>query len=78
MRPTIAPFPKARLRRARKSPAMRGLVRENALTVDDLIWPIFVRDRTETEEPVPSMPGVFRPRVAPAAPAPPRASARSR
>ncbi len=60
MKPTIAPFPLARPRRARQSDAIRGLVRENALSVEDLIWPVFVRDGEGIEEPVPSMPGVFR------------------
>ncbi len=60
MNPTIAPFPLARPRRARQSEAIRGLVRENALSVEDLIWPVFVRDGEGIEEPVPSMPGVFR------------------
>jgi porphobilinogen synthase len=39
---------------------VRGLVRQNTLTVDDLIWPVFVRDGEGVEEPIPSMPGVFR------------------
>ena len=60
MKPTIAPFPAARPRRARQSPAIRALVRENTLSVADLIWPVFVRDGTGVEEPVPSMPGVMR------------------
>lgn len=55
-----AAFPAARLRRTRQSAAVRGLVRENSLTVDDLIWPIFVRDGEGVEEPVASMPGVVR------------------
>ncbi|MBO9401623.1 MULTISPECIES: porphobilinogen synthase [unclassified Shimia] len=55
-----AAFPTARLRRTRQSAAVRGLVRENTLTVDDLIWPVFVRDGEGVEEPVPSMPGVMR------------------
>ncbi|KPA22639.1 Delta-aminolevulinic acid dehydratase [Shimia sp. SK013] len=55
-----APFPTARLRRTRQSAAFRGLVRENTLTVDDLIWPVFVRDGEGIEEPVTSMPGVMR------------------
>ncbi|SFK63646.1 porphobilinogen synthase [Shimia haliotis] len=53
-------FPTARLRRTRQSAAFRGLVRENTLTVDDLIWPVFVRDGEGIEEPVSSMPGVVR------------------
>ena len=60
MKPTVAPFPSARLRRVRKSPAVRALVRENNLSVGDLIWPVFVRDGKGVEEPVPSMPGVVR------------------
>ncbi len=60
MRPTVAPFPAARLRRTRKSAAIRGLVRETALSVEDLIWPIFVRDGNDLAEPVASMPGVNR------------------
>ena len=60
MKPTVAQFPATRLRRARQSDAVRRLVRENTLTVDDLIWPIFVRDGEGIEEPVASMPGVMR------------------
>lgn len=36
------------------------MVRENVLTVDDLIWPIFVVDGEQQRVPIPSMPGVFR------------------
>ncbi|MFY0661039.1 MAG: porphobilinogen synthase [Shimia sp.] len=57
---TPAPFPTSRLRRTRQSAAVRGLVRQNTLTVDDLIWPVFVRDGEGVEEPIPSMPGVYR------------------
>jgi porphobilinogen synthase len=60
MKPVVAPFPAARFRRARKSPALRALVRENALSVSDLIWPVFVRDGVDVEEPIASMPGVSR------------------
>lgn len=60
MHPVHAPFPATRLRRTRVSPAMRALVRENALEVGDLIWPIFVRAGEGIVEPVPSMPGVMR------------------
>ncbi len=55
-----AAFPAARLRRTRQSAALRGLVRENTLSVEDLIWPVFVRDGEGIEEPVASMPGVMR------------------
>ena len=60
MQSPMAPYPMTRLRRTRKSPAVRGLVRENTLTADDLIWPIFVRDGDDVVEPIPSMPGVNR------------------
>lgn len=60
MKPTVASFPAARLRRTRTTAAIRNLVRENTLTVDDLIWPIFLRDGTDMMEPVSSMPGVVR------------------
>jgi len=60
MIPTQARFPALRLRRTRATPAVRALVRENALEVGDLIWPVFVRKGEGIEEPVPSMPGVMR------------------
>ncbi|MCA0872152.1 porphobilinogen synthase [Seohaeicola saemankumensis] len=60
MKPTVAPFPATRLRRARQTPGIRGLVRENYLATGDLIWPVFVREGKGEEEPVPSMPGVMR------------------
>jgi len=49
-----------RFRRVRASGPLRNLVRENELSVNDLIWPIFVRDGQGVEEPVASMPGVVR------------------
>ena len=55
-----APFPTARFRRMRAQPALRDLMRENALSVHDLIWPVFVMDGQDDETPVPSMPGVSR------------------
>lgn len=60
MKPDAAPFPKARFRRVRRTPALRSLVRESSLSVEDLIWPVFVRDGEGIEEPVASMPGVVR------------------
>ena len=55
-----AAFPAIRHRRLRASRALRNLVREHELSVNDLIWPIFVRDGTGIEEPISSMPGVYR------------------
>ena len=49
-----------RLRRMRKADWSRRLVRENRLTVDDLIWPVFVVDGDNRREEVAAMPGVFR------------------
>ena len=49
-----------RMRRLRRADWSRRLVRETTLTVDDLIWPIFVVEGTRQRLPVPSMPGVFR------------------
>ncbi|RUX43102.1 porphobilinogen synthase, partial [Mesorhizobium sp. M4A.F.Ca.ET.050.02.1.1] len=49
-----------RLRRMRKADWSRRLVQENRLSVDDLIWPIFVVDGKDVREPIAAMPGVFR------------------
>ena len=49
-----------RLRRMRKAGWSRRLVEENHLTVDDLIWPIFIIDGEDRREPIEAMPGVFR------------------
>ena len=49
-----------RLRRMRKADWSRRLVQENRLTVDDLIWPIFIIDGDNRREEIPAMPGVFR------------------
>ena len=49
-----------RMRRNRRSEWARRMVRENVVTTDDLIWPIFVMDGDNARQPVPSMPGVER------------------
>jgi porphobilinogen synthase len=49
-----------RLRRMRKADWSRRLVQENRLTVDDLIWPIFLIDGANRREEIPAMPGVYR------------------
>jgi porphobilinogen synthase len=49
-----------RLRRMRKADWSRRLVQENRLTVDDLIWPIFVIEGENRREEIPAMPGVYR------------------
>ena len=53
-------FPRTRMRRNRRFDWSRRLVRENTLTVDDLIWPVFVREGKGEKEAIPSMPGVHR------------------
>lgn len=53
-------FPVTRMRRMRRDDFSRRLMRENTLTADDLIWPVFVLDGEGNREPVPSMPGVYR------------------
>ncbi len=60
MDPVVPPFPTARFRRLRRTPALRDLVREHALSPRDLIWPLFLREGTGVEEPIASMPGVVR------------------
>ena len=49
-----------RMRRNRKADWTRRLVQENRLTVDDLIWPIFLVPGTNIVDPIPAMPGVNR------------------
>ncbi|NNE81721.1 MAG: porphobilinogen synthase [Silicimonas sp.] len=56
----IGPYPATRFRRTKQGDALRRLVLETSLGVDDLIWPVFLRDGTDDETPVPSMPGVSR------------------
>lgn len=60
MYPFLAPFPAARPRRLRRTSGLRSLSAENTLSASDLIWPVFVRDGENMQEPVPSMPGVDR------------------
>jgi len=49
-----------RPRRNRRTEWSRRMVRENVLTADDLIWPLFLVDGAKVREPVPSMPQVER------------------
>ena len=56
----IAPFPLSRPRRLRRAPWIREMAAETRLGVENLIWPIFVREGTGVEEPVASLPGVSR------------------
>ena len=53
-------YPQTRLRRLRRHDWSRRLVRESTLTVDDLIWPLFIREGSGEREAVAAMPGVER------------------
>jgi len=53
-------FPDYRPRRLRHSEALRRMIRETSLTVDDLILPLFVVDGAGIKNPIPSMPGHFQ------------------
>ncbi len=57
---TRGPYPQTRLRRLRRAAWIRELVTEHRLTVNDLIWPLFVLDGKGRSEPVASLPGVNR------------------
>ncbi len=56
----LAPYPHGRPRRLRRDDFTRNLVRENALTPHDLIYPVFVHEGRQRREAVASMPGVER------------------
>ncbi|MEX0768911.1 MAG: porphobilinogen synthase [Microthrixaceae bacterium] len=53
-------FPQHRLRRLRRTPALRRLVAESRLGVDDLVAPLFVREGLEEAAPILSLPGVVQ------------------
>jgi porphobilinogen synthase len=53
-------YPSVRMRRMRRDDFTRRMMREHRLTTDDLIYPVFVFEGRNAEQPVPSMPGVVR------------------
>ena len=53
-------FPERRLRRLRRTPALRRMVAETRLSVDDLVAPLFVREGTDEPRPIASLPGVVQ------------------
>lgn len=57
---TLGKFPSVRMRRMRHDDFSRRLMRESRLSVDDLIYPVFVVDGQNKRVPIPSMPGVER------------------
>ena len=52
-------FPRIRMRRLRNNENIRSLVRETALSVDDLIYPLFIVGGENIKRPIASMPGVW-------------------
>ena len=57
---TTGKYPKLRLRRNRKYNWIRRLTKENTLSVDDLVQPIFIVEGKNKKIPIKSMPGVYR------------------
>lgn len=57
---TLGQFPQVRMRRMRHDDFSRRLMRENVLTVNDLILPVFVKEGKSDRQPIPTMPGVVR------------------
>src|SRR3954471_22951294 len=53
-------FPAQRMRRLRRTPAMRRLIAETRLSVDDLVAPMFVREGIDDPQPIGSLPGVVQ------------------
>ena len=60
MRPISSPYPISRFRRLRSSASLRALSQENTLSVNDLIWPVFICDGEGVTQDIASMPGVVR------------------
>src|SRR3954451_20740436 len=53
-------YPLHRLRRLRRHPRLRDMVREHRLTLDDLVYPLFVYHGKDLRREIPSMPGQFQ------------------
>jgi porphobilinogen synthase len=53
-------FPERRLRRLRRTPALRRLTAEHRLSIDDLVAPLFVKEGIDAPAPIESMPGVVQ------------------
>ena len=56
----MSSFPSLRMRRGRVSPWMRAMLAENRLHPSDFIWPLFICEGSDCEEPIGSLPGVSR------------------
>ena len=55
-----ASFPNLRMRRGRSSPWLRSMLAENRLHPSDFIWPLFICEGSNREEPIAALPGVSR------------------
>ncbi|WP_459554653.1 porphobilinogen synthase [Lacunimicrobium album] len=55
-----AAFPMTRMRRVRQAAWVRGMVAEQGVSAQDLIWPVFVQEGTNTKTPIGSLTGQFR------------------
>ena len=53
-------FPEQRMRRLRRTPALRRMIAETRVSVDDLIAPLFVREGIDEPQPIASLPGVVQ------------------
>jgi porphobilinogen synthase len=53
-------YPSYRMRRLRRTPAIRNMLRETTLAIDDLIYPFFVIAGENIKNPISSMPGCFQ------------------
>jgi porphobilinogen synthase len=53
-------FPHIRMRRLRRNPVIRSLVRETTLSAEDFVYPLFVCHGAKIRRPISSMPGVFQ------------------
>ncbi|HZL64331.1 MAG TPA: porphobilinogen synthase [Thermoleophilia bacterium] len=53
-------YPSYRMRRLRRTPAIRRMLRETTLSIDDLIYPLFVIAGENVKNPISSMPGCFQ------------------
>ena len=56
----LSTFPSSRLRRSRSNNWIRNLLSENELTINDLIWPVFICEGNNKKDEISSMPNVYR------------------
>ena len=49
-----------RLRRLRNNETVRNMIRETSVSVNDLVYPVFIKEGTDEKIPVDSMPGIYQ------------------